>query len=417
MKSKKRVITILATMIPFVATLVGFTGFTFSWFVLQAKNTTVKVGVSSASLSVSNLNLTCYKAFFPDFEGEYVTPDTFINSDGTAKVYASTDTPKPDRGFQMNLLDPTYITISENIGFYDLYTALVYKISFDVTYSTKLNMDVAIKRNLSNSERVAGELYVSDYVHYYALTDADSKAITSTNSITDTFDSDGTLESVTLSYTPTNITSIQINGSDVPAANYEVEGDVITFKNASNPVPSGIGIVSVTYDSYNYIWEEAMDASIDLQSGTIFSATGDGATTTYTLPKMPVSVESVTIDGVPSRGHVINGKNLTFLTAPAENAVISVSYTYSQTQDVGWLKSFPNTSAENISLFGAPKTPLVSADPTTETTGSFETYVIVDYDPALCGFNDSTGFFLTENLGKDYTLYDDYEFELEVSQA
>ena len=95
--NKKRVVTILAAMIPLVATLVGFTGFTFSWFVLQAKNTSVKVGVSSGSLSVDNLELTCYKAFFPDFEGEYVTPDSFINSDGTPKVYASTDTPKPDR--------------------------------------------------------------------------------------------------------------------------------------------------------------------------------------------------------------------------------------------------------------------------------------------------------------------------------
>lgn len=410
--NKKRVVTILAAMIPLVATLVGFTGFTFSWFVLQAKNTSVKVGVSSGSLSVDNLELTCYKAFFPDFEGEYVTPDTFINSDGAPKVYASTDTPKPDRGFEMNLLDPTYITISDDIGFYDLYTALVYKISFDVTYSSKINMDVKIKRNIYNADRLQDTLYVSDYVHYFAITDADSKTISSSPARTETFD--GGVESIKLSYAPRDITSFKINGSDVNPATYTIDGDTIRFNSA---VQAGDDIISITYTSYNYIWEAAMDASLDLQEETSFNATGDGTTTTFQLPKTPVSVESVQIDGVQSRGHIVNGRNITFLTAPENGAAITVSYTYSNNQDQGWLKTFPNTTAETLSLFGDPKTPLVSTDPATESTGSFETYVVVDYDPALCGYNDSSLFFLTSNLGKDYTLYDDYEFELEVSQA
>ena len=408
----KKAITIAVSMIPLVATLVGFTGFTFSWFVLQAKNTSVKVGVSAGSLSVSNLNLTCYKAFFPDFEGEYVEPDSFINSDGAPKVYASTDTPKPDRGFEMNLLDPTYITISDDIGFYDLYTALVYKISFDVTYSSKIDMDVKIKRNVYNADRVSQQLYVSDYVHYFALTDADSKAISTAPAQTETFD--GGVESIKLRYTPRNITSFKISGSDVSQADYTVDGDTIRFRSA---VQAGTDIISITYDTYNYLWEEAKDASLDLQSGTSFSATGDGTTTTFQLPKTPVSVESVKIDGVDSRGHTISGRNITFLAAPENGAAITVSYTYSNNQDQGWLKTFPNATAETLSLFGEPKTPLVSTDPATETTGSFETYVVVDYDPALCGYNDSSLFFLTGNLGKDYKLYDDYEFELEVSQA
>ena len=271
--NKKRVVTILAAMIPLVATLVGFTGFTFSWFVLQAKNTSVKVGVSSGSLSVSNLNLTCYKAFFPDFEGEYVTPDTFINSDGAPKVYASTDTPKPDRGFEMNLLDPTYITISDDIGFYDLYTALVYKISFDVTYSSKINMDVKIKRNVYNADRLADTLYVSDYVHYFALTDADSKAISAVDSFTETFD--GGVESIRLTYTPRSITSFKINGSDVNPTDYTIDGDTIRFNSA---VQAGEDIISIAYTSYNYLWEAAKDTSIDLQE-TTFAASGDGTTT------------------------------------------------------------------------------------------------------------------------------------------
>ena len=409
--NKKRVVTILAAMIPLVATLVGFTGFTFSWFVLQAKNTSVKVGVSSGSLSVSNLNLTCYKAFFPDFEGEYVTPDTFINSDGAPKVYASTDTPKPDRGFEMNLLDPTYITISDDIGFYDLYTALVYKISFDVTYSSKINMDVKIKRNVYNADRLADTLYVSDYVHYFALTDADSKAISAVDSFTETFD--GGVESIRLTYTPRSITSFKINGSDVNPTDYTIDGDTIRFNSA---VQAGEDIISIAYTSYNYLWEAAKDTSIDLQE-TTFAASGDGTTTTFQLPKMPVSVESVKIDGALSRGHIVSGRNVTFLTAPEEGAAISIEYTYSKNQDQDWIKTFPNTSVESLSLFGEPKTPLVDTDPAQETTGSFETYVVVDYDPSLCGYNDSSLFFLTGNLGKDYTLYDDYEFELEVSQA
>ena len=409
--NKKRVVTILAAMIPFVATLVGFTGFTFSWFVLQAKNTSVKVGVSSGSLSVDNLELTCYKAFFPDFEGEYVTPDSFINSDGTPKVYASTDTPKPDRGFEMNLLDPTYITISDDIGFYDLYTALVYKISFDVTYSSNINMDVKIKRNIYNADRLQDTLYVSDYVHYFALTDADSKAISAVDSFTETFD--GGVESIRLDYAPREITEFKINGVDVNPSNYTIDGDTIRFKNA---VEEGNDIISITYTSYNYLWETAKDTSIDLQE-TTFSASGDGTTTVFTLPKTPVSVESVQIDGVSSRGHITNGRTITFLTAPENGASITVNYTYSNNEDQDWIKSFPNTNVETLSLFGEPKTPLVNTDPATETTGSFETYVVVDYDPALCGYNDNNLFFLTGNLGKDYTLYDDYEFELEVSQA
>ncbi len=409
--NKKRVVTILAAMIPLVATLVGFTGFTFSWFVLQAKNTSVKVGVSSGSLSVDNLELTCYKAFFPDFEGEYVTPDSFINSDGTPKVYASTDTPKPDRGFEMNLLDPTYITISDDIGFYDLYTALVYKISFDVTYSSKIDMDVKIKRNIYNADRLQDTLYVSDYVHYFALTDADSKAISAVDSFTETFD--GGVESIRLDYAPREITEFKINGVDVNPSNYTIDGDTIRFKNA---VEDGNDIISITYTSYNYLWETAKNTSIDLQE-TTFSATGDGSTTVYTLPKTPVRVQSVEIDGVASRGHTINGRNISFLTSPENGSTITVNYTYSNNQDQDWIKTFPNTTMESLSLFGEPKTPLVDIDPATETTSSFETYVVVDYDPALCGYNDNNLFFLTGNLGKDYTLYDDYEFELEVSQA
>ncbi len=408
----KKVVTIAATLVPFVATLVGFTGFTFSWFVLQAKNTTVKVGVSSASLSVNNLELSCYKAFFPDFEGEYVNPGAFINSDGTPKVYDSLETPKPDRGFEMNLLDPTYITISDGIGFYDLYTALVYKISFDLTYSSKISMDVTIKRNLLNSERVANTLYVSDYVHYFAITDADSKTISGSNTFSETFD--GGVESITLDHVPNTITSFTINDSAVDAATYELEGDRIIFNEA---VQEGTDIISISYDSYNYLWEEAKNLSLDLQSGTSFAATGDGSTTTFTLPKMPVSVESVQIDGVASRGHTISGNDITFLSAPENGAAITVNYTYSENQDKGWIKSFPNAFSETLSLFGEGKTALISTDPAEETTGSFETYVVVDYDPALCGYNDNTGFFLTDNLGKDYTLYDDYEFVLEVAQV
>ena len=90
---------------------------------------------------------------------------------------------------------------------------------------------------------------------------------------------------------------------------------------------------------------------------------------------------------------------------------------YSQNQSDSKIKTFPNPTAEMLSLFGNARSPLVASDPTDEITGSFETYVVVDYDPALCGYNDNSGFFLTGNLGKDYTLFDDYEFILEVAQA
>ena len=412
MKSKKRVITILATMIPFVATLVGFTGFTFSWFVLQAKNTSVKVGVSASSLSVDNLELTCYKAFFPDFEGEYVTPGAFINSDGTPKVYSSADTPKPDRGFEMNLLDPTYITISEDVGFYDLHTALVYKISFDVTYSSKIDMDVSIKRNVKNSERVGDSLYVSDYVHYYALSDAESKAITEGSAdIVETFDGD--VDHVILSYVPKDDVEVKINGSTMSPSNYTLTSNRIDF---SSTVQAGSDIISVEYESYDYILEEAQDASLNLVTDT-FTATGDGSTIAFTLPETPVKVNSVKIGETDSRGHTISGNTITFLSAPNQGETVTIGYTYSQNQSDSKIKTFPNSTAEMLSLFGNARSPLVASDPADEITGSFETYVVVDYDPALCGYNDNSGFFLTGNLGKDYTLFDDYEFILEVAQA
>ena len=407
----KKAVTIAAAMIPFVATLVGFTGFTFSWFVLQSKNTSVKVGVSAASLAVDNLELTCYKAFFPDFEGEYVTPGAFINSDGTPKVYSSTDTPKPDRGFEMNLLDPTYITISDDIGFYDLYTALVYKISFDVTYSSKIDMDISIKRNVTNSERVSGQLYVSDYVHYYALSDAESKTITEDSTeILESFD--GGVDHVTLKYVPKNGVEVKVNGSTMDPSNYTLTSNRIDF---ASTVQAGTDIISVGYESYDYILDEAKNVSLNLATET-YTTTGDGTTTTFTLPKTPVKVNSVMIGETVSRGHTISGDEITFLSAPANNETITISYTYSQNQADAKIKTFPSSSVENLSLFGNTRSPLVNADPAEETVGSFETYVVVDYDPALCGYNDSTGFFLTSNLGKDYTLFDDYEFVLEVAQ-
>ena len=56
--------------------------------------------------------------------------------------------------------------------------------------------------------------------------------------------------------------------------------------------------------------------------------TGDGSEVAFTLTNTPTAIKSVKVDGVATSDYTTSAKVVTFTTAPASGAVITVSYTY-----------------------------------------------------------------------------------------
>lgn len=59
--------------------------------------------------------------------------------------------------------------------------------------------------------------------------------------------------------------------------------------------------------------------------------TGDGSEVSFTLTKTPTEIKSVKVDGVATSDYTTSGKVVTFDSAPADEAVISIFYTYANT--------------------------------------------------------------------------------------
>lgn len=64
------------------------------------------------------------------------------------------------------------------------------------------------------------------------------------------------------------------------------------------------------------------------QTVTAETFTGDGTTAAYTLTHTPATIFSVTINGTPTTAYTASGTTLTFDSAPANGAVIYISYGY-----------------------------------------------------------------------------------------
>lgn len=64
------------------------------------------------------------------------------------------------------------------------------------------------------------------------------------------------------------------------------------------------------------------------QTVTAETFTGDGTTTAETLAHSPATIFTVTINGAPTTAYTVSGTTLTFDTAPANGAVIYISYGY-----------------------------------------------------------------------------------------
>lgn len=64
------------------------------------------------------------------------------------------------------------------------------------------------------------------------------------------------------------------------------------------------------------------------QTVTAETFAGDGTTAAYTLEHTPATIFTVTINGTPTTAYTTSGTTLTLDTAPANNAVIYISYGY-----------------------------------------------------------------------------------------
>ena len=64
------------------------------------------------------------------------------------------------------------------------------------------------------------------------------------------------------------------------------------------------------------------------QTVTAETFAGDGTTAAFTLSHTPATIFTITINGTPTTAYTVSGTTLTFDTAPADGAVIYVSYAY-----------------------------------------------------------------------------------------
>lgn len=100
-----------------------------------------------------------------------------------------------------------------------------------------------------------------------------------------------------------------------------IEGTIATLEN-------GEWSYSKTFNTHSAALEFLATCFGQTVSSNAFE--GDGTTTAFTLSHTPTSVLTVTINGatVEPENYTVAGTTLTFTSAPADNAVIYVAYTY-----------------------------------------------------------------------------------------
>jgi hypothetical protein len=202
------------------------------------------------------------------------------------------------------------------------------KIAADAVTEAKI-ADSAVENEHINANVITGQTAVtslqdSDVFLVYddsasALRKVEKQYVaTSTLSYTNgTFTGDGSTTTITIdSGRAVNDVLVHVNGFLlVPTDDYTISGTTLTFTTA----PASSAEISVRY--------------LPLTGAATYTndtATGDGSTTGFTIDSgrtvedVMVSVNGVTL--VPSTDYSISGTTLTFTTAPASSAEISIRY-------------------------------------------------------------------------------------------
>lgn len=99
----------------------------------------------------------------------------------------------------------------------------------------------------------------------------------------------------------------------------QIEGTIATLEN---------GEWSKTKTFTTHSAALAFLASCFGQTVTAETFAGDGTTAAFTLSHTPATIFTITINGTPTTAYTVSGTTLTFDTAPADGAVIYVSYAY-----------------------------------------------------------------------------------------
>jgi hypothetical protein len=162
----------------------SFSVVTFAWMDYHQNLDTVKI--EAGSLSISNLTTDVYKYVYPFYKDAQGSDTGLIDyfTTGSVKDYTLSTTLT---NVAMNVYDPTYLVISgvtlQQTAISALNTNLVFKISFDVTYSTPLNVTLSAQRN-SAFVPSSTNLAISRYVNFIGLNSTTFDGL-STNYTTD----------------------------------------------------------------------------------------------------------------------------------------------------------------------------------------------------------------------------------------
>lgn len=109
------------------------------------------------------------------------------------------------------------------------------------------------------------------------------------------------------------------HGETTEFGTQQIEGTIATLNN---------GQWSKTKTFTSHADALAYLASCFGQTTTAETFAGNGTTTAYTLAHSPATIFTVTVNGTPTTAYTVSGTTLTFDTAPANGAVIYISYGY-----------------------------------------------------------------------------------------
>jgi hypothetical protein len=171
MKKTKALIIAFSTLL--VSTL-ALTVATFAWFTSYHQVQTINV--MTGSLSIGSPENKIYKYVYPFYSDQTTLID--YGSAGTVTSFTPT---VASPNVEMNIFDPTYITIvltrinhpttaHSQADVSLLNTNLVIGFSFSVTYTTPIEVEVSAKRNSSfTHDPNNGSFGVSHYLNYFGL--------------------------------------------------------------------------------------------------------------------------------------------------------------------------------------------------------------------------------------------------------
>jgi len=153
----------------------AITNFSFAWF--DSKERQLMVNSSTSTLAVTNISTDVYKYVYANI-GTVAVPIYDYNNPGTV---TKTTIPNDATSVIMNIFDPTLLKISADKTISDLNTNLVLKVSFHLSYATKVNLVVLAQEDTITTTN----LLASNYVHFTALTSDTYTTYAASSGITD----------------------------------------------------------------------------------------------------------------------------------------------------------------------------------------------------------------------------------------